>query len=186
MSRNLGSTDLKRLNRSWRRRTTGRLALLLDGVQNPYNLGAISRSAAALGVAQLWLVGGDASLRNPKVQKTALGTDRYLDWRVSETLAAALAEVGAAGYRLVGVEIDASARPLFEMDLRGDVCLVVGHEERGLSAGAAAACGASVGYVPLVGKVGSLNVAQAVSVALYEVRRQDWTAGATAEVGGPG
>ena len=43
----LGPTDLKRLHREWRRRTEGRVALLLDGVQTPFNVGAILRTAAA-------------------------------------------------------------------------------------------------------------------------------------------
>ena len=179
MSRNLGPTDLKRLNRGWRRRTTGTLSLLLDGVQNPFNLGSITRSAAALGVDRVWLVGSDTGLRSPKVQKTALGTDRYVDWQVCERLDDALADARGRSLRLVGLELSDTARPLFEIDLTGNICLVVGHEDRGLTPAAAAAC-TEVGYVPLVGRVGSLNVSQAVSVALYEVRRQEWTsAGAT-------
>ena len=62
MSPNLGGTDLKRLHRSWRRRTEGRLALILDGVQGPFNVGAITRSAAAYGVERIWLCAGAPSL----------------------------------------------------------------------------------------------------------------------------
>ena len=65
--------------------------------------------------------------------------------------------------------------PLFELDLAGDVCLVVGHEEHGLSKATLATCD-RVGFVPLLGRVGSLNVATATALALYEVRRQEWTA----------
>jgi len=60
----LGRTDLKRLHRSWRRRTEGRLGLILDGVANPYNLGTIARHAAAYRVERAWLV-GDASTLGP-------------------------------------------------------------------------------------------------------------------------
>ena len=52
---------------------------------------------------------------------------------------------------------------------------MVGHEERGLSKATLAACD-RVGFVPLLGRVGSLNVATAAALALYEVRRQEWTA----------
>ncbi|MDH4148426.1 MAG: TrmH family RNA methyltransferase [Acidimicrobiia bacterium] len=175
MTRSLGPTELKRLHRSWRRRTSGRVALLLDGVQNPFNIGAIARSAAAYGVQRAWLVGGDSSLRSPKVQKTALGTERYVAWERADELGGALAAARADGYRLVGLELAAGAQPLFEADLAGDVCLVIGHEERGLSAAGAQACEALV-YLPLVGRVGSLNVATATSMALYECRRQEWSA----------
>ena len=56
----LGSTDLKRLHREWRRRTEGRVALLLDSVQTPFNVGAIERTAAAMRVDDVWLSGSTA------------------------------------------------------------------------------------------------------------------------------
>lgn len=170
--KHLGSTDLKRLHRRWRRATTGRLALVLDGVQNPFNLGSISRLAAAFGVEQVW-ISGTLELGNAKVQKTAMGTDRLLTWHPTDTVTQALDGAKQAGYRTVGIELTDAARPLFDVDLGGDIALVVGHEERGLSAAALRACDA-VGYVPLVGRVGSLNVAMATAAAIYEVRRQEW------------
>jgi tRNA (guanosine-2'-O-)-methyltransferase len=173
--RTLSSTELKRLHRGWRRRTSGRLALLLDGVQNPFNLGSIARTAAAMRVERAWLVGPAVDVRSPKVQKTALGSDRLLRWDAHPRPAAALAAARDDGYRLIGVELGTGSVPLFELDLAGDVCLVVGHEEHGLSKAALATCD-RVGFVPLLGRVGSLNVATATALALYEARRQEWTA----------
>lgn len=175
MSRTLSSTDLKRLHRAWRHRTEGRLALLLDGVQTPYNVGSILRTAAAYRVEHLWLVDPAASPTAAKTDKTALGSQRFLTWTHCATPAAALDAIGAAGYRLVGVELTGDASPLHELDLTGDVCLAVGHEDRGLSAATLAGCDA-VGFLPLLGRIGSLNVATAASIAMYEVRRQGWTA----------
>jgi tRNA (guanosine-2'-O-)-methyltransferase len=174
MARHLSPTELKRLHRRWRSSTDTRLALLLDAVQTPFNVGAIMRTAAALRVEHLWLVGATAAPGDPKVQKTALGTTRYLTWSVIEDPAAAAGVVRAGGYRLVGVELAEAAEPLHEVDLRDDVCLAVGHEDRGLSPATLAACDA-VGYIPLLGRVGSLNVATAAAMALYEARRQHWT-----------
>jgi tRNA G18 (ribose-2'-O)-methylase SpoU len=57
VSRNLGSTDLKRLHREWRRQAPGRIALLLDSVATPANVGAIIRTAAALRVEEVWVCG---------------------------------------------------------------------------------------------------------------------------------
>jgi tRNA (guanosine-2'-O-)-methyltransferase len=62
---------------------------------------------------------------------------------------------------------------MHEADLSGDVCLAVGHEDRGLSAACLQSCDAVV-YLPQLGRVGSLNVATAAAIALYEVRRQEW------------
>ena len=58
----LGPTDLKRLHRSWRRRTEGRIAVLLDGVQNPFNLGAIARTSAVQRIERGWIVGEDVTM----------------------------------------------------------------------------------------------------------------------------
>jgi len=81
--------------------------------------------------------------------------------------------VRAAGYALIGVELAEGAEPLFALDLDRDTCLAVGHEDRGLSSTCLEAC-AAIGFLPLVGKIGSLNVATAASMAMYEARRQDW------------
>jgi tRNA (guanosine-2'-O-)-methyltransferase len=169
----LGPTDLKRLHRSWRRRTEGRIAVLLDGVQNPFNLGSIARTAAVQRVERGWIVGDDVSMQHPKARKLSMGTDRLVPWEHVPTTAAGIAAARAGGFAVIGVELTGDARPIFEVDLRRPTCLVVGHEERGLSAVALSSCDAVV-YLPQVGKVGSLNVATTLAIALYEVRRQEW------------
>jgi tRNA (guanosine-2'-O-)-methyltransferase len=171
----LRGTELKRLHRTWRRRSADRLALLLDNVGNPYNVGSIVRTAAALGVDALYLAGSSASPRTPKAQKTALGTDRYLDFTEHATVGEAAAAARADGYHVVGIELADPATPLAELDLARDVCLVLGHEDHGISAAGLAACDV-IGYIPLAGKVGSLNVASAAAIASYEARRQQWAA----------
>lgn len=169
----LRGTDLKRLHRTWKRRTVFRMALLLEGVQSPFNVGAVVRTAAAFGVDQLYLVGRTASPRDAKAQKLAMGTDRYLDARTFADAASAIKQAKDDGYRVVGLELADEARPLHEIDLTGDVCVAVGAEDHGMSAGCLNACDA-LAYIPQVGKVGSLNVAAAAAVVCYELRRQDW------------
>ena len=175
MSRPLGGTDLKRLHREWRRRAGSerRLALLLDNVQTPFNVGAILRTAAALRVDHLWLAGATAPPTHDRTRKTALGAERYLSWTATEDAATAAAAARADGYRVVGVELADGAVPLHEADLGGDVCLAVGHEDRGLTAGCLDACDV-VAFIPQLGRIGSLNVATAASIALYEARRRAW------------
>jgi tRNA (guanosine-2'-O-)-methyltransferase len=171
--RNLGGTELKRLHRDWRRRTEGKLGLLLDGVQNPFNVGAILRTAAAFSVDHLWLVGAP-SPTDAKVQKTALGSQRFCTWTDHETSAGAVAAARAAGYRIVGIDLTDSSAPLHELDLSGPVCLAIGHEDRGLSKELLASCDA-LGYIPQLGRIGSLNVGTATAIACYEARRTAWT-----------
>jgi tRNA (guanosine-2'-O-)-methyltransferase len=172
--KSLDGTGLKRLHRDWRRRTEGRLALILDSVQTPYNVGAILRTAAAYRAEQMWLVGATESPDHAKTRKTSLGAERYVPWTAVDSPTEAADAAHAAGFRIVGIELADQARPLHEVDCSGAICLAVGHEDRGLSTALLAACDA-VGYLPMLGKIGSLNVATAASIACYEVRRQEWT-----------
>ncbi len=171
--KNLDGTGLKRLHRDWRRRADLDVALLLDSVQTPYNVGAILRTAAAYRVAHLWLVGATAPPTHAKTAKTALGTSRYLTWTTCESADEAVADVAVAGYSLVGIELADGAVPLHELAYPSRVCLAVGHEDRGLSTTVLDACDA-VGFIPQLGKVGSLNVGTATGIALYEVHRRAW------------
>ena len=180
MTRQLDSTGLKRLHRGWRRRPTGRVGLLLDNVQSPFNVGSILRTAAALKVDHLWLVGETASPTHAKTAKTALGSQRFLQWTWHDTAAVAAGAARAAGYRLVGIELTDDATPLPELAIDGPVCLMIGHEDRGLPPASLALCD-DIAFIPQLGRIGSLNVATATAIALYEVRRRDWTAGGPAE-----
>ena len=171
--KNLDGTGLKRLHRDWRRRREPEVALLLDSVQTPYNVGAILRTAAAYRVAHLWLAGATAPPTHSKTAKTALGTGRYLTWTVCEDVSDAIDGIRAAGYGLVGVELADEAVPIHEVRLPKKACLALGHEERGLSATTLAACD-TVAFIPQLGRVGSLNVATAAGIALYELNRRGW------------
>jgi tRNA (guanosine-2'-O-)-methyltransferase len=174
--RQLGPTDLKRLHRSWQRRTKGRLALLLDGVQSPFNVGAIVRTAAAFRVEHLYLAGSTLSPAHGRVGKTALGTERYLGWTRFPSGPDAVDAARLDDYVVVAIELADAAVPLYELAVgQQDICLAVGHEDHGLSPATLAACD-QVGFIPQLGRVGSLNVAAATAIALYEFRRRSWTA----------
>lgn len=172
--RQLDGTGMKRLHREWRRRTPGRLALILDGLGTPANVGALVRSAAAYRAEEVWLAGATPDLTSPGVQRTALGTDRYVQAVRAPTGADAVAAAHAAGYLVVGLELADEAVPLHELDLPPDVCLALGHEDHGLAKATLAACDRAA-YLPMLGRVGSLNVAAAGAIAMYEVRRRAWT-----------
>ena len=173
MTRQLGQTEVKRLNRSWRRATQARVCLLLESVSQPFNLGSIVRTAAAFGVEQVWLCGDTADPMHPSARKTALGTGRHLRFEQVAGSAAAAAAVRSAGLRLVAIELADGAVPLHEAGLHGDVCLALGNEDRGCSPALLAAAD-QVAYIPQVGRVGSLNVAAAAAIVLAEARRREW------------
>jgi tRNA (guanosine-2'-O-)-methyltransferase len=172
----LRSVDLKRLHRDWNRRTDQRVALLLDGVQDPFNIGGIVRTAASLRVEHLYLCAHTTPPTHPKVGKTSKGTERYLEWTVHDTALDGVHRARDDGLRVIALELTDDAAPVFDVDLGDDVCIAVGNESNGTSTGVLEACDA-VAYLPLLGRVGSLNVATATAIALYEARRQGWARG---------
>lgn len=171
--RQLRATDVKRLNRGWRRNTESRLGLLVESVTQPFNIGSIVRSAAAFGVERLWLAGNATPPTHPNARKTGLGTERLLPWEPAVPVTEAVSAVRAAGLRLIAVELTTDAVPLHEAPLEGDVCLAVGGEDHGCSPALLEAADA-VAYIPQIGRVGSLNVAVATAIALAEARRREW------------
>jgi tRNA G18 (ribose-2'-O)-methylase SpoU len=173
LSTQLRPTDVKRLNRQWRRRTEGRLSLLVESVTQPYNLGSILRTCATFGVDQLWLTGNSADPDDPKVGKTALGTAAKVPHTRLATTAEALDAARADGYKVVAVELAKGAVPLHAAPLEPDVCLAVGAEDHGCSPALLAGADALT-YIPQIGRVGSLNVAVATAIALAEARRREW------------
>jgi tRNA (guanosine-2'-O-)-methyltransferase len=173
MSRQLGPTEVKRLNRSWRRLTHDRVCLLLESVSHPFNLGSIIRTAAAFGVERVWLCGDCADPGHPSARKTALGTGRFITFDRASSLADAVTSVRQESLRLVAVELAAGAVPVYRAAMGGDVCLALGNEDRGCSAALLAAAD-QVTYIPQSGRVGSLNVAATAAIVLAEARRRQW------------
>lgn len=171
--RQLRPTDVKRLNRSWRRRTHGRLALLLESVTSPFNVGSIARSAAAFGVERIWLTGNAATPDHPSTQKTAMGTDRFMTWQRTKRSAEAAEAARDQGFRVVAIELTSQSLPLHETELPRDVCLAIGSEDHGCSPALLSASDL-VAYIPQIGRVGSLNVGVATGIALCETRRHEW------------
>ncbi|WP_017537528.1 MULTISPECIES: TrmH family RNA methyltransferase [Nocardiopsis] len=175
MSTQLRPTDVKRLNRQWRRSTEGRLAFIAESITQPFNLGSILRTAAVFGVEAAWLAGNTADVSHPQVGKTALGSDQKMRLERSRTGADAVRAARGAGFRVVALELAQDALPLHEAPLEGDVCIALGAEDHGCSPALLAAADATA-YIPQVGRVGSLNVAVAASIALAEARRREWAA----------
>lgn len=170
----LSPTELKRLHRDWRRATDLRLSVILDGVQKPFNVGGLLRSAAAYKAETMWFVPPTPLPTEKSVAKSALGCERLLEWHEAADGPTAVDAAKHAGFTVVAIELTANATPMFELDLDSDICLVLGHEERGVHRSTLAAVD-HIAYLPQLGKVGSLNVAQAGTLALYETARQAWT-----------
>jgi 23S rRNA (guanosine2251-2'-O)-methyltransferase len=146
------------------------LLLVLDGVQDPHNLGACLRSADAAGVAAVIVPRDRAAGLTPVVRKVAAGAAETVPLVAVVNLARTLRDLKERGIWLVGTD-DAADRTLYEADLKGPVALVLGSEGEGLRRLTRECCDQLVA-IPMAGAVESLNVSVATGVALFEAVRQ--------------
>jgi len=141
--------------------------IVLDGIQDPGNLGSILRSTVAAGVRHVFLAPGSVFAWAPKVVRAGQGAHFFLS--IYEDVA-----LDRLAQRLRGrlVATDARVqRSLFECDLRGPIAWLFGNEGAGISAAAARLAVETVS-VPMPGKAESLNVAAAAAICLFEQVRQ--------------
>lgn len=146
------------------------LLLLLDGVQDPHNLGACMRTADAAGVDAVIVPRHAAAGLGPAVSKVAAGAAEQLPFVPVANLGRVMAWLGDYGVRCIGTS-DKAEGSLYQADLTGPVALVMGREHSGLSKGIASRCDALVS-LPMQGVVASLNVSVATGICLYEIVRQ--------------
>lgn len=146
------------------------LILVLDGVQDPHNLGACLRTAEAAGV-QLVIICKDRSAGiTPAVRRAASGAAETLAIIQATNLARVLRELKQRGIWLAGTS-DAATSELYTTDLTGPLALVMGSEGSGLRRLTGEICDYLVS-IPMAGQVESLNVSVATGICLYEINRQ--------------
>ena len=146
------------------------LLLVLDGVQDPHNLGACMRTADAAGVDAIVVPRHAAASLGPTVSKVAAGAAEQLPFATVGNLNRVLGWLADYGVRAIGTS-DKADSGLFEADLGGSLALVMGREHTGLSQSIAARCETLIS-LPMEGVVSSLNVSVATGVCLYEIVRQ--------------
>lgn len=143
--------------------------LLLDGVQDPGNVGTMLRTADAFGW-RAFLLPGCADLYNPKTVRAAMGV-HFRSPVYRDTLARAAALVRAAGLPLYAAALGEDTLDLRQADL-GRCAVVIGSEGRGVSPGALALCDRTV-KIPMRDTCESLNAAAAAAVVLWEGARNE-------------
>ncbi|MBI4987456.1 MAG: RNA methyltransferase [Rhodocyclales bacterium] len=144
--------------------------VLLEAIQDAGNLGSILRSAAAAGIADIFLGPGCAQAWSPRVLRAAMGAHFLLRVHEHAVLDQVINNFDGIS---VSTRPDANAT-IFELDLTGPVAWVFGNEGVGLTAGTAGLTHHAV-RIPMPGKAESLNVAAATSICLFEEVRQKMT-----------
>ncbi len=146
------------------------LFLILDGVQDPHNLGACLRTADAAGVKAVILPRDRAVGVTASVRKVASGAAENLPIIEVTNLARTLRQIRDAGVWVVGTS-DRAEQTIYQLDLDRPLALAMGAEGMGIRENTRKQCDAIV-RLPMQGVVESLNVSVATGICLYEVLRQ--------------
>lgn len=146
------------------------LLVLLDGVEDPHNLGAIVRTSLAAGAKGVVIPERRAAGLSDTVERASAGALAHLPVARVKNLVRGMEEMKEAGYWLVGLD-ERAEKSYTEVDLQGNVGIVLGREGEGLHELTRKRCDFLVS-LPTIGPVKSLNVSVAAGVMLFEVVRQ--------------
>lgn len=155
--------------KSSQNRTAG-LLVLLDGVEDPHNLGAIIRSSLAAGASAVIVPERRAAGLGETVARASAGALEHLPIARVVNLSRAMEDLKEAGYWLVGLD-ERAPQSFDQVDLTGPVALVMGGEGKGLHDLVRKRCD-FLASIPTTGPVRSLNVSVAAGIILFETVRQ--------------
>ena len=144
--------------------------IVLDEIEDPYNLGSIIRSAVAAGCHGIIIKNRDACKVNNTVIKISSGTAFNIRISLVNNISKAIDYLKSNGLWIVGSDMDGDN--MYETNLKGTTCLVMGNEGKGISKLVREKCD-YICRIPMYGNAESLNVSNATSVMIYEIIRQN-------------
>jgi tRNA G18 (ribose-2'-O)-methylase SpoU len=144
------------------------ITVVLDGVRQPYNIGAIFRLCDAFLVERLVIAGAPVDLRKRKLVQAARGTQRWVPWAWVESAAPHVDTARRAGARVVVVEQTAMGLAPDALTPVFPLWLILGAEEEGVSRAVLKLANAMV-TVPMLGMTNSINVATAAAIVLHRL-----------------
>lgn len=146
------------------------LVVMLDGVEDPHNLGAVIRTAEACKVSGVVVPERHSAPLTPTAVKASAGASAYTPIVRVKNLVAAIDEMKARGLWIIGLD-PAGTKNWTDFDYKGGIALVLGGEHRGVRRLVREHCDVLV-RIPMLGNIASLNISVAAGVILYEVVRQ--------------
>jgi len=163
----LRGTELKRFLRR-QPKPRRELAIILQSVAYPVNVGSIFRIADACNATQLILAGITPTPPHPTILKVGRAKDSRVPWRYEEDTATAVAQMHDEGYHICALEITDQSQLYYEYPFPERVCLVVGNEDHGVTRKILDMCDGAT-HVPMFGKGRSLNVHVSLAVVAYHL-----------------
>jgi len=165
-----GYADFDELLETPSRNNERPLFLLLDGVEDPRNFGAVLRVADAGGVHGVVIQAYRAASLSPEAVKASAGASEHIPIAMVPNIKNAIRDMKESGITIVGAEADAELLP-WETDLSVPLALVMGSEGGGMRKTVREQCDLLV-RLPMRGKVNSLNVSVATGIIIFEIMRQ--------------
>ncbi len=147
------------------------LVFILDNIRSAFNVGSILRTAECLNIEKVYLCGYTTNPEQPKLAKTAMGTQDSIAWESREHIVDLINELKFKGYQVIGLETAEKPVDLYERFTFAPTALVVGNERFGLDADVLKSCD-EIRKIPLRGRKNSLNVGISLAVAAFEWNRQ--------------
>jgi tRNA (guanosine-2'-O-)-methyltransferase len=166
----LHGTNLKRFLRDYRRANNHNYDLvgLLQSVEYPANVGSCFRVADGASMTELVLTGITPTPPNATIDRVGRFKSLRVPWRYEQDPVEAVTDLKRRGYHIVAVELAEGAVPYHTYEYPQQTCLVVGHEDHGVTKATLAVCDAAV-FLPMYGKGLSLNVHVAFSIVAYHI-----------------
>lgn len=143
--------------------------IILDGIEDPHNLGAVMRTAECVGVHGIIIPKRRAASVTETAAKSAAGAAEYMKVAKVTNISRAIDELKERGLWIAACDMDGDT--YWQSNLKGSIAIVIGNEGAGISKLVKEKCDFTVS-MPMKGKITSLNASNAAAVIMYEVRRQ--------------
>ena len=154
------------------------LSLLVDNMKDPLNVGSLFRLSDALGISRIHLCGDTPAPPNPKINKTARSTEKYVTFGTHPDAITEVKRQKDQGIRIIALELTSSSIDITSDEVKGFIlknserplCLLLGSENTGISEGLLKHADLTV-HIEMCGRNSSMNVVSAASIACFEICR---------------
>ncbi len=143
---------------------------ILHNIRSSYNVGAIFRTADAVGIEKIYLTGYTPNpAKDKKIEKTALGAEKYVSWETYKNISYLIRKLKKARFKIIALEQSEKSIPYYKFKPKFNIALILGNEVRGLNKKILEKCDYIL-EIPMFGKKESLNVAVAFGIVAYDLK----------------
>lgn len=146
------------------------ILLILDGIQDPQNLGAIFRSAECMGIKNIIVPQKRSSNITDAVWKSSMGAVAHLNICRANNLVNVVKKLKDEGFKIVATTIDASKK-IYEENYKFPIAIIMGNEHQGVCDELLEYCDIKIN-IPMYGNITSFNVSVASGIVMYEIKKQ--------------